>query len=117
MQPLIVFVYGSLKKKGGNHGLLTNAVFLGSSTVQHFDMFDYGSFPVIIPGTGTIHVEVYQINNEILKSLDRLEGYPTFYTREQVSDLNGHTGWIYIAPQNQYEKIRQQYPPIPNGNW
>jgi len=85
--------------------------------VSNFDMYDYGSYPVIIPGKGTVHVEVYQITPTTLAALDRLEGYPNHYTRIEVTNLDGHGGWIYIAPPQKHDQIRKQYPPIGSGNW
>lgn len=110
-------MYGTLKKGGAFHNTLAGSVYLGESLVPNFDMFNYGSYPIIIPGKGTIHVEVYQITPTTFISLDRIEGYPGYYTRTEVSDLDGRMGWIYLAPQHKYEEIRNNYPPILSGNW
>lgn len=84
-----VFVYGSLMQGFHNHHRLDGSEFLGRArtVTGGFRMLSLGSFPGLICYEGGGHVmgEVYEVTAEVLKDLDRLEGYPRFYTRQQVA--------------------------------
>jgi gamma-glutamylcyclotransferase (GGCT)/AIG2-like uncharacterized protein YtfP len=76
-----VFVYGSLLSGMGNHVLLsdTKSKMLGECrTPRQFAMIDLGYFPGIVPAEKEpveILGEVYEVDDETLHRLDRLEGY------------------------------------------
>lgn len=95
----VVFCYGTLKRGRGNHGLLANAEFLGEAiTKPEFTMYNLGWFPGVRKvGNTAIHGEIYRVNEQEFAALDRLEGYPSLYVREQI-DIKGRTEtpWIYI---------------------
>lgn len=88
----IVAVYGSLRQGLGNHRLLENdgVNFLGNGeTLSNATMISMGAFPAITQpsaegGNYPIRVEVYEVDEPTFQSLERLEGYPTFYDREEV---------------------------------
>lgn len=103
-----VFVYGSLKKGFGNHDLLANA-FVGGKVVTSdaiFGMASYEAYPACyIPkddeATNKIHGELYGVNKELLRVLDRLESNGSFYNRVLVPVECPKTGqvinaWIYL---------------------
>lgn len=85
----LVGVYGTLRKGFGNHSYLANAKFVGSGkTFDRYRMTASG-VPFLLQGPnadGAKHVtiEVYSVNEWQLKSLDRLEGHPTWYKREKI---------------------------------
>lgn len=116
-----VFVYGTLLKGFGNHRLMSTSKYLGNATLEGFDMFSLGAFPVISPGKGRIAVELYEVDEGVMSSLDRLEGYPTFYNRMKV-DIPGQEdqAWIYFMenPQENYGKYRGgQLEKVESGSW
>ena len=78
-----VAVYGTLKKGFGNHFLLEGSKFLGTATSE--DRFCLGEyvFPAVVPSPDgvAIEVEIYEVDDRVLKRLDALEGYPDFYNR------------------------------------
>lgn len=79
-----VFVYGSLKKGFGNHGLLARSEFLGNAeTVEsRFKMVSLGGFPgVYDTGGDKIKGEIYKVDHMTLRNLDRLESEGSFYGR------------------------------------
>lgn len=85
-----VFVYGSLKRGRGNHRLLQGAQFLGPAQTDEdtFRMYDLGAYPGIVHEHGPNHPvkgEVYLVDDDTLKDLDRLEGYPGFYNRKTIT--------------------------------
>ena len=92
-----------MKKGHGNHRLLTEAEFIGEDRITGWTMKHLGGFPGIIPGEGNISIEVYKVNEIELARLDRLEGYPRFYDRQQVNTMHGEA-WIYhLANPDRYE--------------
>lgn len=86
MQP--VFVYGTLKRGHANHGLLKDATFLKEGEVNG-SIYDLnGGIPGLVRANEEtkerVHGEVFMVNDEQLARLDRLEGHPGLYKREQV---------------------------------
>ena len=71
-------------------------------------LYDLGSFPGVVPNPGTdvvgeaIDLEGYTQDQlaTVLRSLDRYEGCPTLYRREQVTinlfDKTQAAAWVYI---------------------
>ena len=111
MSKVIVAVYGSLKKGRGNHQhFLKDAEVIGEGVTQNkFKMLSMGAFPGLIDSTepdntANVVVEVYQVDSDSFKSLDRLEGYPHFYTRRQETILLSNDkkiqAWIYILAKD-----------------
>lgn len=99
-----VFVYGSLKAGQSNHRLLVagGATLLGTDTLSGaYRLVDFGAYPGLVRlGDGSnenVHGEVYQIDDEILASLDILEGHPHYYERIKVQGRFKGT-WVYMLP-------------------
>lgn len=105
-----VFVYGSLKRGFGNHGLLEGSKYVGTTeTVYHnFRMHPLlGSFPAVTACTDdgfAIVGELYEVNLVTLKRLDMLEGNGTMYTRRLVSVYNDKDevveAWMYLMSED-----------------
>jgi len=101
----LVAVFGSLKKGFGNHRVIGDSEFLGTTkTEPKFTMFSFGGFPgLLLEGNTSIEVEVYDVTNrEIMNGLDRLEGYPSFYDRTQIETEFGDA-WIYFNKSRNLE--------------
>lgn len=110
----LVFVYGTLKKGFGNNVLLADAEFLGEAITadEAYVMTGRGiPFVHLVKQDGhRIVGEVYSVTEPQLRSLDGLEGHPTWYERQQipvhVSDYREGAGyleldtvaWIYLMP-------------------
>ena len=117
----LVFVYGSLLSGGsgtkegafGNHRVIANAKFLGEHvTDASYHFLNLGAFPgVVEKGETAIKGEVYEVTDDIFASLDRLEGYPSFYGRKQIDTAYGKA-WIYLLP-----KSYLSYSKVFSGNW
>ena len=103
-----VFVYGSLKRGFGNNVLLDDAKFVSEDmTLPSWVMFSLGWFPGVAPGgqeyTYMIKGEVYECNDAVIATLDRLESNGRFYTREIVPMKSGMEAWMYVLPsKDQY---------------
>lgn len=123
---MLVFCYGSLRKGFGNHGLLVDgkAIYKGDAfTDGHYTMLHLGGFPGIVPkGNTSIYGELYEVDDRLLKSLDRLEGHPTFYHRHDINVLptsgKGNQVWItalgYVLPE---EWLNERHTIIDSGDW
>lgn len=106
---MFVFVYGSLKKGYGNNRLLEFATLIGSdeTTSEDYELRCWGAYPAVYKGGVTsIKGEVYEIDDNILRSLDSLEGYPSFYNRELVSLKSGRDAWMYYIDAHHYFERR-----------
>uniref|UniRef100_A0A1A9VJ23 Gamma-glutamylcyclotransferase family protein n=1 Tax=Glossina austeni TaxID=7395 RepID=A0A1A9VJ23_GLOAU len=87
-----IFVYGTLKNGEFNHSLLTNANngfarYLGEGKmVERYPLIIGTRFniPFLLDKCGrgqNVKGEVYEVDKEMLKKLDELEGYPDYYDR------------------------------------
>lgn len=107
-----IFVYGTLKRRFPNHGLMAGAAFLGEArTVEAFPMVVQGkSFaPVMMPEPGLGHRivgELWQVGDAKLVELDQLESthLPSGYIRQMI-DVEAKAGgkvsaaWVYFKPR------------------
>ena len=98
---ILIFVYGSLKQGFGNHRFI-NQLPLFNATLKDYILLtlDIG-YPAIMPGEGLVEGEVYQIDDETTKTLDRLEQHPTYYCRQSVrviekDTLKMHQAFTYV---------------------
>lgn len=87
-----VFVYGTLKAGERNHHLMKDAKFI-TLTAAPGHLYAGISYPAAIPPEVALEVEVppwicgevYEVNEETLRRLDRLEGHPHFFERTEVT--------------------------------
>ena len=103
-----VFVYGTLKSGGEVRGLNqfgdgANIVGKAKTTYPDYDMADLGAFPgVFLNGEFHIEGEVWEVDEETLKDLDAIEGYPDFYKR-QITHTDKGKAWMYYLDGEMYE--------------
>jgi gamma-glutamylcyclotransferase (GGCT)/AIG2-like uncharacterized protein YtfP len=100
---LRIAVYGSLREGMGNHGLLSRGGAQKLSTEEvslPFDMIDLGGFPGLIKSetVNKMVVEVYGVDNDTYKRVERLESYPSFYDKHTFETSQGTTE-IYVLNQ------------------
>lgn len=112
-----VAVYGSLRVGMGNHPLLVqvHAKLLGAQRVSGYNMVSLGGYPAVYEAAGDITIEVYDVahnEEESMRRLDWLEGYPGFYSRKQIETRWG-PAWIYYMDQHDCMHRR----PVPEGDW
>lgn len=88
---MYVFVYGTLRKGDSRFGVLDGCECIhGVAFIDGFDMLNLGGFPGIVPGNGRIVGEIYEVDEEVLGQLDRIEGYReddpknSLYIRQKV---------------------------------
>lgn len=98
-----VFVYGTLKRGECNHPVLAEggAVFLGDATLTGpHSLLDLGWYPCIRRAVGepdsVVHGEVYEVDEDLLHSLDIIEGHPHYYQRrKRKPDGWSRSVWVY----------------------
>lgn len=96
-----LFVYGSLMKNQSNHDYyLADTKFLTDVTLSGYEIYDLGCYPGIIEGNGKVYGELYEVTDEELKRVDRLEGEGNLYIRKlvKVSLANNEIveAWCYV---------------------
>ena len=108
-----VFVYGTLRHGGSNHGFMARARFLGThETEPAYRMLNIGPYPGVVPGgDSAIRGEVYEVSPALFRQLDALEDYPRSYDRERIQTPWG-SAWMYL-----YRPRGQRLPEIPSGDW
>lgn len=116
-----VFVYGTLKKGFGANGMMDDGIFLGDAeTPPVFRMFGT-AFPWIIfdeENGKSVHGELYAMPR--IDHLDRYEGVPTFYNRQEINvrplkefkffGKESVSAWIYFRKPGAGVKIHEVAP-------
>ena len=105
MKKYLVAVYGSLRKKQSNYEYhLSNSTYKGTFTTEpEYTMHSLSYYPGLkLNGNTSIVMEVYEVDEETLKTLNRLEGYypgekSTFYDRIEIDTPWGKAfTYIYV---------------------
>ena len=98
-----VAVYGTLKKNYSNYWwYLGNATHIGKGkTYEKYPLIVKG-LPYLINDEGKGHnveIDLFRVTDSTLKDLDRLEGHPNWYRREQIWVVvkgEPYLAWIYF---------------------
>ena len=111
----LVFVYGTLKRGGSNHGFLLGQTFLGEAqTLPGFQLYRLNGYPGMIASSadsGGVTGEVWNVDAATLAQLDELEGLAEgLYRREAVPLLAPFAdrtveAYLYARPLGRAEKI------------
>ena len=105
MKKYLVSVYGSLRKKQSNYEYyLSSSVYKGTfSTEPEYTLHSLDFYPGLkLNGNTSVVMEVYEVDEETLKTLNRLEGYrpgetSTFYDRIEINTPWGKAfTYIYV---------------------
>jgi gamma-glutamylcyclotransferase (GGCT)/AIG2-like uncharacterized protein YtfP len=101
----LVFVYGTLRSSHSNHQLLGNSHCYGVGlTREKYAMYVTGGYPFVISTEPCYPIvgELYEVDDETLGILDKMEGHPRYYTRREVAiDVEGaeYVAWMYFRDQ------------------
>lgn len=107
-----LIVYGSLLEGEYNHYLLKNSKKIESCILEvPFKMVSFGAFPALIQddNLNPIYVEIYEVDDDVYKRVEYLEGYPDFYDRLAVDK-----GEIYYINNPLYKKQYESFKHIKN---
>lgn len=119
----LVFVYGTLKRGHSNARLLKESRFLRHDMIPgRLYFIGHNSFPYAIPALTSkicpdfprIRGEVYEVDEDVLDRLDRLEGVPDHYERISVKTDSGLSVWIY-TPSESVKLYASSITVIPGG--
>jgi gamma-glutamylcyclotransferase (GGCT)/AIG2-like uncharacterized protein YtfP/chemotaxis protein CheY-P-specific phosphatase CheC len=110
-----IFVYGTLRKGGRNHHLLTESNCLAYGVIAWgYALYDNVAYPYAVKGSLAdrfIVGELYMINEQTLAALDVLEGIAEGnYSREFDTKLNAY---IYLSLNPETLLL----PQIESGDW
>lgn len=108
-----VFVYGTLLPGESNRDYMKNAAFITDDALENAILYNCGPYPMLLPGSGIVYGQVYQVPLFDLPALDALEGHPNHYYREIVTLQSGISAWVYFG-REQYVKSCQL---IVSGRW
>lgn len=97
---IAVFVYGTLMQGHGNHRLLAqHDPTMQPARLDGYALYQVASFPGIIPEeSAAVRGEFYEISQDTLDALDRLEGEGSLYLRKEVTvtlEKNGSQARAY----------------------
>ena len=70
-----IFVYGTLLPGLRLHEALQGAKRIDHGFIEDAAMFDLGQYPGLVSGQGNVHGEIFEVGEQTLKLLDRIEGY------------------------------------------
>lgn len=115
----LVGVYGSLRESLGNHYILKESKKVGQfDTDPIYSLYDLGYYPGLKEGGDTsVLIEVYEVNDETMQRLDRLEGFispdneKNLYNKKEIDSPFGKC-FIYLYNAELPETSR-----IENGDW
>ncbi|GHH96937.1 gamma-glutamylcyclotransferase [Neobacillus kokaensis] len=120
----LVFVYGTLRKHEGNHGLLLGAECVRRQCWTRGRMFDSTlGYPFLAASEeNKVYGELYKVDDRQLQALDGLEGYygpgkNNYYNRgEQLihTDTESYMAFVYTLPEDQEPQNMRQ---IEDGDW
>ena len=119
MKKHLVAVYGSLRSGMSNHHYyLSESEYKGTFTTEpEYTLHSLSYYPGLkLNGNHSVIMEVYEVNEETLKNLNRLEGYypgeeSTFYDRIEINTPWGKAfTYIYV---NELSKDSI----VESGNW
>lgn len=85
----LLFVYGTLKRGGSNHGWMGGQTFLGlARTVPGLTLYSLGEYPGLVADAADregVTGELWAVDAAALARLDKFEGVPEgLYARELV---------------------------------
>lgn len=105
-----LFVYGTLRQGFGNHGLIRHCQKIADATIPA-TLHVSGWLPMIthpVEPNHRVMGEIYElIDQETVRRVDRLEGHPDWYCREEVEavtpDGQNMTVWAYFMPPDRLD--------------
>lgn len=95
--PILVFVYGSLKRGFYNHKMMKGE-FVGEASLPGAKLYSLGPCPGVKLDQDPDQVvqgEVFNVTPGQLQSLDWFEGHPNHYRRILVTTTDGQQVFVY----------------------
>jgi len=119
-----IFVYGTLKRGCFNDYMLKDSEFIDEVITKDPYLLIHDSLPFLIKNSDheystKIKGELYEVTDDVFKKIDKLEGHPTFYTRQCIWVINKGNmvyAWCYFINDHFVNDIKE-YSIIKNGRW
>jgi gamma-glutamylcyclotransferase (GGCT)/AIG2-like uncharacterized protein YtfP len=114
MNKQLVAVYGSLLSGLGNHGVISDGELVSTEVIMlPYQMISLGGFPGLVKSEDEHKalIEIYEVEADTYRSVEQLEGYPSFYDKALVNTSLGEVeiyvlnGEAYSRGMNLVEKI------------
>ena len=103
-EPLLLFVYGTLKRGERNHPLLMDEKYLGDTgTSPNYLLVDLGRYPGMVKkphGGFSVQGELFEIPYSLLIELDKIEGSPYLFNLELITLADGSKAFSYLYKQS-----------------
>lgn len=116
-----LFVYGTLREGESNHWLLEelSAVKVAEcQTPPLFTLLNLGHYPGLIRGGNTaVRGELYRLNRSALDRLDRFEGHPDLFRREELLTELKHIHTDGVVVEGAVAYIYRGAGALPSGDW
>jgi gamma-glutamylcyclotransferase (GGCT)/AIG2-like uncharacterized protein YtfP len=112
-----IFVYGTLKKGGGNHHFLKDSDFVRHEILKDHAIYQPNQFgfPLLIQSKGDkVYGEVYRITSTTLAKLDMLESEGYLYNRVNDIELGFQ---YYLFNENDAWEVNKSKDKIDSGYW
>ncbi len=110
-----IAVYGSLRKGFGNNRLIADSEQLTTEVVKiPYKMVSLGGFPGLVPvkEPQDITIEVWNVDDQTYRNVERLEGYPHFYQKDTIQTSEGDAD-VYVLLSGEFAN----YAAIEGGDW
>ena len=91
--------YGSNLNKEQMQKRCPGAVPVGAMVLKGYELRFRGPLTIVKKKGGRVPLGIWQVNEEHEKALDRYEGFPRVYGKEEVSIPGGRKGFIYIMDE------------------
>ena len=108
-----LFVCGSLRNGEDKHPVVVGVRFVGEAVARGFELFAVGPHPAMVPGSGRVLGEVYEVSARHLRRLDHSEGHPRLYQRTPIVLEDGTKAEAYLMHPEQVSGR----PRIESGDW
>ena len=103
-EPLLLFVYGTLKRGERNHPLLMDEKYLGDTgTSPNYLLVDLGRYPGMVKkphGGFSVQGELFEIPYDLLVELDKIEDAPFLFNLEPITLADGSKAFAYLYKQS-----------------
>jgi gamma-glutamylaminecyclotransferase len=93
------FCYGTLKRGFCRDHYLDFQKYLGEiNTLPKYKLYRVSNFPGLIEADEGVSIkgQLYEIDEECLKALDRMEGHPHLFKRDVIELFDGSTANAYF---------------------
>lgn len=109
-------VYGTLRKGGRLHELLSGQEFKYAAKLGGYDMYSNGSYPAIREGENTIVVEVYNVSQKVKDNIDWVE-VGAGYKLVEVGLENNEVGILYVGQKPMFNPKRFNWVSVDGGDY